>query len=284
VTSPPRSRGDESDEFARWAEHYLGAKSRHDVPELVACFAPDCGYEDAVLSRCSTRAQLRLGLQQVLAQLPEGAGSSLVWAAGADSGGAVRFDNDAALFGAAMPVLAVVELEDGLVVRQRDYWDGRVLGRGRLADLRRRFPPHAPARPVAAARSHPRAGQLAALAEALWPLAVEALHPMLAPEVVLRDLTTGLQLAGRDPVLARLRATWGTVPYGAGASASAVVGGDGGGAVEWRARADITVGGGAVGVRIVAGAITELVWCWDASRVRPTRVADIDAQLLRDAQ
>jgi len=268
--------------FDGWARKYFAAKSRHDLDSLVGSFDPDIAYEDAVLSRRTAGAdQLRATYAAIFAAVPDSAGSSLTWSAGSDGGGAVQFLNDAALFGAPMCVVAVIELARGRVTRQRDYWDGRALPAPVLAGLRAKYPAHLPPAGLTAVQRSPRNPVLGAAARA-YRAALESgssIAGLLAGNVVLEDRALGVRVVTRDAVAAHLARWSAALPYGRGARETNVVGGAGGGAWEWTASPAFAepVGAGVTAVRLAPdGRIAELVFGWDTSRRRGELPAAVD--------
>jgi hypothetical protein len=260
-------------EFASWAEQYFAAKAGHDLDTLTGLFDPGIDYEDAVLCRRTHGAdRMRSTYQQIFAQAPDSAGSSLAWSAGGERGGAVQFRNDAGLFGAPMRVAAVIELDQGRVVRQRDYWDGRSIPDRTLAGLRAAYPCHLPPADLPVGQRRPRDPALGAAADR-FRSAVDAgagIAPCLAADAVLADLACDLEISGRSAIAQFLTDWAAALPYGPGARETTVVGDDRGGGWEWAATGEYraSVGAGLTAVRLDdAGLIERLVVAWDASRL-----------------
>jgi len=257
--------------FQVWARRYFAAKSRHDLDTLVGSFDPDIAYEDAVLGRRTVGAdQMRITYAAIFAAVPDSARSSLTWSAGGEGGGAVQFLNDAALFGAPMRVVAVIELDRGRVTRQRDYWDGRALPVSTLTGMRAKYPAHMPRTGLAVAQRLPPPPVLSEAAGA-FRAALESgssIAGLLADDAVLEDLARGVRVVTRDAVAAHV-ARWSAVlPYGCGARETNIVGGEDGGAWEWTATPSFakSVGAGVTAVRLAPdGRIAELVCGWDTS-------------------
>ncbi|MGD0554130.1 MAG: nuclear transport factor 2 family protein [Streptosporangiaceae bacterium] len=267
--------------FHGWARKYFAAKSRHDLDALAGSFDPDIAYEDAVLRRRTVGAdRLRATYAAIFAGVPDSARSNLTWSAGGAGGGAVQFLNDAALFGAPMRVVAVIELDRGRVTRQRDYWDGRALPGPVLAGLRATYPAHMPPARLAAGQRSPRAPVLDAAARA-YRDAMESgssIAGLLADDVVLEDLALGVRVVTRDAVAAHLARWSAALPYGRGARETNVVGGAGGGAWEWAASPAFAepVGAGVTAMRLAPGGrIAELVFGWDTSRLSSRRYREL---------
>jgi ketosteroid isomerase-like protein len=267
--------------FHGWARKYFAAKSRHDLDALAGSFDPDIAYEDVVLRRRTAGAdRLRATYAAIFAGVPDSARSNLTWSAGGAGGGAVQFLNDAALFGAPMRVVAVIELDRGRVIRQRDYWDGRALPRTVLAGLRATYPAHMPPAGLAAGQRSPRAPVLDAAARA-YRDAMESgssIAGLLADDVVLEDLALGVRVVTMDAVAAHLTRWSAALPYGRGARETNVVGGAGGGAWEWTASPAFAepVGAGVTAMRLAPGGrIAELVFGWDTSRLSSRRYREL---------
>jgi hypothetical protein len=282
-SSPDRADGTPPDaaRFHRWAGAYFAAKSGHDLEALVGSFDPGIAYEDAVLCRRTTGAdRMRATYAAIFAAVPDSAGSTLTWAAGSEAGGAVQFVNDAALFGAPMHVVAVIELDRGRVIRQRDYWDGRALPAPTRARLRAAYPAHMPPAGLAAVQRSPRSPALGEAARE-YRAALESgsgIARLLAADAVLEDAARGVRVVTGDAVAAHL-ARWSTaLPYGRGARETNVVGGAGGGAWEWTASPPFaeSVGSGVTAVRLAPdGRIAELVVGWDTSRLPSRRYREL---------
>ena len=283
AASPDRADGGPPDAagFHRWAGGYFAAKSGHDLEALAGSFDPDIAYEDAVLCRRTTGAdRMRATYAAIFAGAGESAGSTLTWAAGSEGGGAVQFLNDAALFGAPMQGVAVIELDRGRVVRQRDYWDGRALPAPTLARLRAAYPAHLRPAGLAAVQRSPRSPALGEAARA-YRAALESgsgVARLLAADAVLEDAARGVRVVTRDAVAAHL-ARWSTaLPYGRGARETNVVGGADGGAWEWTASPAFaeSIGSGVTAVRLAPdGRIAELVVGWDTSRLSSRRYREL---------
>jgi ketosteroid isomerase-like protein len=267
--------------FDGWARSYFAAKSRHDLDALVGSFDPDIAYEDAVLCRRTLGAdRMRATYATIFAAAPDSARSTLTWSAGGEGGGAVQFLNDAALFGAPMHVVAVIELDRGRVTRQRDYWDGRALPAPTVAGLRATYPAHLPPAGLAAAQRSPRTPVLGAAAQA-YRAALESgssIAGLLADDAVLTDLACGVQVVTRDAVATHVARWSAALPYGRGARETNVVGGAGGGAWEWTASPAFAgaVGAGITAVRLAAdGRIAEMAFGWDTSRLSSRQHSDL---------
>jgi ketosteroid isomerase-like protein len=267
--------------FHAWARKYFAAKSRHDLDALIGSFDPDIAYEDAVLCRRTAGAdQMRATYAAIFAAVPDSARSCLTWSAGSEGGGAVQFLNDAALFGAPMRVVAVIELDCGRVTRQRDYWDGRALPAPALAGLLAAYPAHTPPAGLAAVQRSPRARVLGAAARA-YRAALESgssIAGLLAGNVVLEDPARGVRVVTRDAVAAHVARWSAALPYGRGARETNIVGGEGGGAWEWTASPAFAepVGAGVTAVRLAPdGRIAELVFGWDTSRLSSRRYSEL---------
>jgi ketosteroid isomerase-like protein len=259
--------------FGAWARRYFAAKAGHDLDTLTGLFHPVIDYEDAVLCRRTSGAQrMRATYQSIFERAAASAGSSLAWSAGDERGGAVQFSNDAGLFGAPMRVAAVIELDGGRVVRQRDYWDGRAIPAGTLTGLRTQYPCHLPPADLPVGQRRPRDPVLGAAAERFRSAldAAKGLDRCLAEDAVLADLACGLEITGRSAITQFLADWPDRLPYGPGARETNVVGGARGGGWEWAAAAEFreSVGAGLTAVRLTDdGLIAALVFAWDASRL-----------------
>jgi ketosteroid isomerase-like protein len=267
--------------FDLWARSYFAAKSRHDLDALAGSFDPDIAYEDAVLCRRTSGAdRMRATYATVFAAAPGSARSTLIWSAGDDGGGAVQFLNDAALFGAPMHVVAVIELDRGRVTRQRDYWDGRALPASTLAGMRAAYPAHMPPARLAGEQRSPWTPVLGAAAKA-YRAALESgssIAGLLADDAVLTDLACGVRVVTRDAVAAYVARWSAALPYGRGARETNVVGGAGGGAWEWTASLAFAepVGAGVTAVRLAADdRIAEMAFGWDTSRLSSRRRSEL---------
>lgn len=259
--------------FEEWAQGYFAAKSNHDLESLIARFDPAIGYEDAVLGRRTEGAdRMRATYAAVFAAPADDATSTLLWTAGGTDGGVVRFHNGPGLFGAPMDLVGVIELVDGRVARQRDYWDGRSLPESTLLAMRTSYPAHfRPAEMAATARATPPTQLVDTLAA--YRRLVESgrdTGELLASQVTMEELGLGLALSGRRPVVDFLARWAGRLPYGTGAADTNVVGGTSGGAGEWSTGPEwadcVGVGVTAVGLD-PDGRIERLATAWDTSHV-----------------
>ena len=260
--------------FGAWAQRYFAAKAGHDLDTLTGLFHPVIDYEDAVLCRRTQGAQrMRATYQHIFERAPASAGSSLAWSAGDERGGAVQFSNDAGLFGAPMRVAAVIELDGGRVVRQRDYWDGRAIPAGTLTGLRTQYPCHLPPADLPVGQRRPRdAGPRRGGRE----LPVRPRLGSRTGSVPGRGRRAGRpRVRPRDaPGGRRSRSSWPTgrtgcrtdrAPARPTSSAARAAAG-----WEWAAAAEFreSVGAGLTAVRLTDdGLIAGLAFAWDASRL-----------------
>jgi ketosteroid isomerase-like protein len=231
-------------EVAEFFSTYFVAKSTRDLEGMMNHFSPDVAtYSDAVMGWAvdgyeAIRAGYTMRMQQpedalsyptaILGDLSNGTGSVLV-----------AFTNTPEVVGDELHILAPIDLRDGKIVRQVDYWDSRAFDDGIY---------HAQRHP---ADDFPRAYKEDVVGTHAAPIIVDVATRLLAAiaagdakeaaslfdyDAVLDDVALRVHVTGRSAIERYFGRTLDTAPLGVGSRLRHVVGGTLGGGVEWHCR------------------------------------------------
>ncbi|MFI9560263.1 hypothetical protein [Nonomuraea endophytica] len=181
-----------------------------------------------------------------------------------DMGGAVvLFVNSAQLFGHELRVIAPLDLRDGKIERQVDYWDGRHFGIAATSQMR--VPPDQYPSEFGESRVGERAP--AVLRQVANALSTGDAAALFTDDARFEDLTLHTAMVGRRAIGGFLDRARDLLPYGLGASVRHVVGGEQGGAYEWR-NPGAAVPGGVVAIELDGESrISGLTTVWDGSLI-----------------
>ncbi|WP_067141515.1 nuclear transport factor 2 family protein [Microtetraspora malaysiensis] len=189
---------------------------------------------------------------------------------GDTSGAVVLFVNSAQLFGHELRVIAPLDLRDGKIERQVDYWDGRHFGTAATSQMR--VPPDQYPAEFGESRIGERAPavlrQVAdTLAGALSTGDAAAAAALFTDDARFEDLTLHTAMVGRQAIGGFLDRARDLLPYGLGTSVRHVVGSGQGGAYEWR-NTGAAVPGGVVALELDGESrISRLTTVWDGSLI-----------------
>ena len=251
--------------FATLLQGYLQGKCDHDFPAMRRYLHPvTVTFGDAVGGWVHrTPAELDAAWGAQVPAWPVGARFYTTRVIGGDSGGAVFVVDTAEMIGTEVRGIAVVDLQDGAIARWIDYWDSRPLGPERAAAVRTGPLPDELGEHTLAPRKPGRIHAIsAALHDALCAADADRAGALFTPDAVLADLTLHSSVRGRAAIIAYLHRALPSLPYGAGAVLRHAVGGDLGGAYEWRCDGPAMVGVNALELD-ATGAISYFAAAWD---------------------
>ncbi|KAH7329613.1 hypothetical protein B0I35DRAFT_507857 [Stachybotrys elegans] len=216
--------------------HYFEAKSRHDADTWMLDFdTSKITYIDTVLGLSLGPATFEATTRAIMASWAGDAKSYPLRIIGDDESAVLFFEDTPEMFGTELRGVAAVDMENGKVIRQVDYWDGR---RSPLAATR------------APGSQHPTDFGESAVQQARSPNAVlqgvvKKLHAALSKgdssaaavlfsvDAVWEDRTTRTLIEGRPAIERYLARACSNLPYGIGSTIRHMVGGVQGGGYEW---------------------------------------------------
>jgi hypothetical protein len=251
---------------------YFTAKSNHDATAWLTHFNLDkITYIDAVVGFSFNPSTFAPAIEQMTRQWgPNGKSYPLRILGDLDSC-IVLLRNTPDLFGNELCGFAAIDFEDGKVIRQVDYWDGR-----RIPFVEHRVPddqfPSDFGESAITRRRNPAieklTGELSAAMKAGDSTAAAALF---TPEAVFEDLTTRTRIQGQLAIQRYLNRALPILPYGLDATVRHSVGNNQGGGYEWIGKPGAL---SARGINVVElnehGLITRFTALWDASQADNT--------------
>ena len=255
-------------------------KSAHDVNRTMAHFSQtQLTYTDGTLGlQFRDWAQLGALFAQLMPTWPESARSYPTRIIGQATSGIVLFTDTPELFGGEIRSISPIDLSDGRIIRQVDYWDSRHFGTAAAAGLRvpaAQYPSDFGEQQIGE-RSHPTIRRVStALAGALSAGDVTAVTALLGPDAVFEDLALHTQLVGRQAIASFLARALPLLPYGRAAVVRHVVGGVLGGGYEWTSQR------GPVSVGVVAleldrqARVTRVTATWDGAALDVPALTDL---------
>ncbi|KAJ4160095.1 hypothetical protein NW754_003219 [Fusarium falciforme] len=120
--------------LAEFLRHYFQAKSRHDADEWIKDFdTSKVTYIETVLGLHLNSANFEATTKAIMATWGADARSYPLRIIGDTHSAVMFFVDTPAMFGSELRGIAALDMENGKVVRQVDYWDGR---RSPLAETR----------------------------------------------------------------------------------------------------------------------------------------------------
>jgi ketosteroid isomerase-like protein len=272
VDIPTLPDGPEATPAARaFFRSFFTAKTRHAIDDTHAHFHPErMYYADAVLGWAwPSNSDLRGVWETYMPQWPAEARSYPTRILGDTDSAIVLMTNTPELFGGEIRAIAIIDLEDGKIVRWVDYWDGRNFGADTVAGMRtpaeqfpelgeqtvRRGTPH---RIDAAARR---------LQDAFEREDVNEAEALFSYDAVFEDMTLRTAIRGPAAITRYLQRALADLPYGRGTTVRHTVGSDQAGGYEWgNDGTPAPVPRGAVALELDSdGAITRLTTVWDGS-------------------
>ena len=270
-----------SGDVAELLSGYFIAKSRPDVEATMAFFAREpFVYVDATLGLVlPTWQSLRATFEQLMPTWGPEANSYATRIVGGPTGAVVMFVDAPGTFGPQELRLAgVVDIRDGLVLRQADYWDGRHSTLAQYESLRvpaEQYPQDLGEDVVDEAASQRVRRVIERLNGSLAAGDVETTVGLFGPDAALEDAPAHLRLEGRRAIGRFLTRSAGLLPYAQpGTVVRHVVGGDLGGGYEWSGPGPVARGATAVELD-AGGSITRLTAMWNGADVDEARLVDL---------
>lgn len=262
-------------EFLR---HYFQSKSRHDADAWLQDFdTSKIVYIETVLGLSLNPANFESSLRAIMASWGEGAVSYPLRIIGDMDSAVIFFEDTPAMFGHELRGVAALDMENGKITRQVDYWDGRraPLAATRLPD------PQYPADlgvSVVAERS-PNAvlhGIVSQLHAALSTGNSSAAAALFDVDAVWEDRTARTLIDGGLAIERYVARAWDILPYGDGATIRHVVGSAQGGGYEWIGRRVAVTDFGMTALKLnESRMITWISSVWDASHASYAAMATL---------
>ena len=255
---------------------YFTAKTYKDIEATHAHFHPDkTVYFDATLGwGWTTNSDLRKVWEQYMPGWTAEAKSYPTQILG-DLISAVVFMTDTPeLFGGEIRAIAVIDMEDGKIVRWVDYWDGRGFGNIDLVSSMR-VPEESYPHELGASTVTDRDGKIAEAAQelsaALAAGDANRAGELFAYDAQLEDMALRTQIRGQAAITRYLQRAMPDLPY-AQASIQHIVGTDQGGGYEWHLEGGAAPRGATALELSQDGKITKLTVVWDGSLLDDTTI------------
>lgn len=247
---------------------YFTAKSNHDSTAWLAHFDLEkITYIDAVVGFSFNPSTFAPAIEEMTRQWGKDGKSYPLRILGDLDSCVVLLRNTPELFGDELWGFAAIDFENGKVVRQVDYWDGRGVPfvTHRVPDDQ--FPSDFGESRVATRRNPVIEKLTRELGAGIESGNTAAVAALFAPEAVFEDLTTRTRIQGQLPIERYLDRTLPLLPYGPGAGVRHIVGNHQGGGYEWIGKPGAL---SARGINVVElnehQLITRFTALWDASR------------------
>ncbi|EEU38304.1 uncharacterized protein NECHADRAFT_77138 [Fusarium vanettenii 77-13-4] len=252
-------------EFLR---HYFQAKSRHDADEWIKDFdTSKITYIETVLGLHLNSANFEATTKAIMATWGADARSYPLRIIGDTHSAVMFFVDTPAMFGSELRGIAALDMENGKVVRQVDYWDGR---RAPLAETRvpeSQYPTGFGELAVQRTRNPVLQGIVNELHAGLSTGNSSITAALFDVDAVWEDRTTRTVLDGRLAIERYLARALSSLPYGTDATVRHVVGNEQGGGYEWIGGPGAVARHGMTALKLNKnGLITWICPVWDASR------------------
>ncbi|MEV6846240.1 nuclear transport factor 2 family protein [Actinoplanes sp. NPDC051411] len=251
---------------AAFFRSFFSAKSSKDIEATQAHFHPaKTAYFDATLGWAFTsHADVHKGWQQLMPTWPDAAKSYPTGILGDTTSGIVFMTDTPELFGAELRAIAVVDFEDGKIVRWVDYWDGRGSEIARTMSVPVESYPHELGSDAVTDRVGALADAARNIADAFGEGDARPVADLFTYDAVFEDMTLRSQIRGRAAIARYLGRALPHLPY-AGASIRHIVGNSVSGGFEWRADNHPVPRGAVALVLDDHGQIAEFTAVWDGS-------------------
>ncbi|RSL56812.1 hypothetical protein CEP53_006677 [Fusarium sp. AF-6] len=261
-------------EFLR---HYFQAKSRHDADEWIKDFdTSKITYIETVLGLHLNSANFDATAKAIMATWGADARSYPLRIIGDTHSAVMFFVDTPTMFGSELRGIAALDMENGKVVRQVDYWDGR---RAPLAETRvpeSQYPTDFGESAVERARNPVLQGIVNELNVGLSTGNSSATAALFDIDAVWEDRTTRTLLDGRLAIERYLARASSSLPYGTGAAVRHVVGNEQGGGYEWIGGPGAAARHGMTALKLNEdGLITWISPFWDASYASDVAIATL---------
>ena len=257
-------------DLARLFTGFFAAKSVHDPAATMSYFSQTkLTYIDGTLGWIFTSWQgLDALFTQVMPTWPPAGRSYPVRILGDTTSALVFFTDTPELFGHEIRTISPINFEQGKIVREVDYWDGRHFGITNTANLRtppNQFPQDFKESTVGETASPTMRSVVAKLAQAFATNNATAAAQLFAADAVFEDMTLHAQIIGQLAITGYLQRALPQLPYGSQSAIRHVVGSAIGGGYEWTSSSG-AVPRGAIGLELnQQGQITRLTAVWDGS-------------------
>ncbi|RSL83068.1 hypothetical protein CEP51_004738 [Fusarium floridanum] len=261
-------------EFLR---HYFQAKSRHDADEWIKDFdTSKMTYIETVLGLHLNSANFEATTKAIMSTWGADARSYPVRIIGDIHSAVMFFVDTPTMFGSELRGIAALDTENGKVVRQVDYWDGR---RAPLAETRvpeSQYPSDFGELTVERARNPVLQGIINKLHAGLSTGKSSATAALFDVDAVWEDRTTRTLIDGRLAIERYLARASSKLPYGTGAAVRHVVGNEQGGGYEWIGGPGAVARHGMTALKLNKdGLITWISPFWDASYASDVAIATL---------
>ncbi|RMJ16640.1 hypothetical protein CDV36_003688 [Fusarium kuroshium] len=257
--------------------HYFQAKSRHDADEWIKDFdTSKITYIETVLGLHLNSANFEATTKAIMSTWGADARSYPVRIIGDIHSAVMFFVDTPTMFGSELRGIAVLDMENGKVVRQVDYWDGR---RAPLAETRvpeSQYPSDFGELTVERARNPVLQGIVNKLHAGLSTGKSSATAALFDVDAVWEDRTTRTLIDGRLAIERYLARASSKLPYGTGAAVRHVVGNEQGGGYEWIGGPGAAARHGMTALKLNKdGLITWISPFWDASYASDVAIATL---------
>ncbi|UPK97116.1 hypothetical protein LCI18_008051 [Fusarium solani-melongenae] len=263
--------------LVKFLRHYFQAKSRHDADEWIKDFdTSKITYIETVLGLHLNSANFEATTKAIMATWGADARSYPLRIIGGTHSAVMFFVDTPTMFGSELRGIAAIDMENGKVVRQTDYWDGR---RAPLAETRvpeSQYPTSFGESDVQRARNPVLQGIVSELHAGLSTGNGSATAALFDVDAVWEDRTTRTLLDGRLAIERYLARAFASLPYGIGATVRHVVGSEQGGGYEWIGAPGAAAHHGMTALKLnKAGLITWISPVWDASYASDVAIATL---------
>jgi ketosteroid isomerase-like protein len=245
---------------------FFSAKSSKDIEGTHAHFHPaKTLYFDTTLGWAFTsNADVRKGWEQLMPTWPETAKSYPTQVLGDTTSAIVFMTDTPELFGEELRMIAVVDFEDGKIVRWADYWDGHASEVARTMGVPAENYPHELGADSVTDRTGPLADTARKITNAFAGGDAHRAGELFTYDATFEDMTLRSQIRGRAAITRYLNRALPHLPY-ATASIRHIVGNDVAGGYEWRADSQAVPRGAVALVLDEHGKIQRLTTVWDGS-------------------
>ena len=185
-----------------------------------------------------------------------------------DEHSAVVFSYDTHdMFGAEIWAASAIDVSGGRVLRNVDYWDGRLHPVSAMRAPESHFDTQLAEDAVVDSSDSTITRVARGLGDALAAGDAATAADLLSPVAIWEDQTLRTRVEGRRAIERYLQRSIASLPYGAGSSVRHVLGFSRGGGYEWRAGSS-SVPQGITGLELNAdGLVTRLTALWDGARM-----------------
>ncbi|KAF4987709.1 hypothetical protein FGRMN_10205 [Fusarium graminum] len=247
--------------------HYFLTKSLHNADEWIKVFdTSKIVYVDAVLGLHLDSGNFDATTRAIMTSWGADAKSYPLHIIGDMDSAVMCFEDTPTMFGSELRGIVALDMENGKVVRQVDYWDGR---RAPLAETRvanSKYPTNFGESAIKKAPNSVLQGVINKLHKAITTSNSNAAAALFDADAICEDRTTRTLIDGRSSIERYLARASSSLPYGVGATVRHVVGSSQGGGYEWIGRPDAAGRHGMIALKLnEKKSITWMSSWWDAS-------------------